>query len=160
MSSVIHRILAQKITAMASMDSIVTDPGRHENVVRNIIELHGVLVATVNPLLDTDIVVELESRKVAIPHGASRMVHPTDLGIGVLKKLVGAVNQLHSLYTLLTKTAVVEGFDGCDEIRIGKEGLHVLDYTTRCVFYYRKVNKMHKYLYSHDRKLKPKCDSR
>jgi hypothetical protein len=36
--------------------------------------------------------------------------------------------------------------------------LHVLDYTTRCVFYYRKVNKMHKYLYSHDRKLKPKCD--
>jgi hypothetical protein len=38
--------------------------------------------------------------------------------------------------------------------------LHVLDYTTRCVFYYRKVNKMHKYLYSHDRKLKPKCDSR
>jgi hypothetical protein len=101
------------------MDSIVTDPGGERNIVRKIIKLHGVLVATVNPLLDTDIVVELESGKVAIPHGASRMVHPTDLGIWVLKKLVGAVDQLHSLYTLLAKAAVVESFDGCDEIRIG-----------------------------------------
>jgi len=92
---------------MASMDSIVTDPGRHENVVRNIIELHGVLVATINPLLDADVVVELESFHVAIPHGASRMVHPTNLGIGVLKKLVGAVDQLHGLYTLLTKATIV-----------------------------------------------------
>lgn len=136
---------------MASMDSIVTDPGRHENVVRNIIELHGVVVATVDPLLDADVVVELESVHVTDPHGAGRVIHPTDSGIGVSSQLVGAVDQLHGLYTLLTKTAVVEGFDGCDEIRIGKEGLHVLDYTTRCVFYYRKAQKMHKYLYNHDR---------
>jgi hypothetical protein len=39
-------------------------------------------------------------------------------------QLVSAVDQLHSLYTLLAKTAVVESFDGCDEIRIGEECLH------------------------------------
>lgn len=144
---------------MASMDSIVTDPRRESNVVRKIIELHGIVVATVDPLLNTDVVVELESVHVTDPHGAGGVIHPTDPGIGISSQLVGAVDQLHGLYTLLTKTAVVEGFDGCDEIRIGKEGLHVLDYTNRCVFYYRKVNKMHKYLYSHDRKLKPKRDS-
>ena len=118
------------------MDSIVTDPGGERNIVRKIIEFHGVLVATVDPLLDANVVVELESVHVTNPHGAGRVIHPTDLGTGVSSQLVGAVDQLHSLYTLLAKTAVVESFDGCDEIRIGEERLHVLDYTTRCVFYY------------------------
>ena len=49
------------------MDSIVTDPGGERNIIRKIIELHGVLVATVDPLLDTDVVVELESVHVADP---------------------------------------------------------------------------------------------
>ena len=128
------------------MDSIVTDPGGERNIVRKIIELHGVLVTTVDPLLDTDVVVELESIHVTDPHGAGRVIHPTDLGTGVSSQLVGAVNQLHSFYTLLAKTAVVESFDGCDEIRIGEERLHVLDYTTGCTFYYRNAHNAYKYL--------------
>ena len=74
------------------MDSIVTDPGGERNIVRKIIELHGVLVATVDPFLDTDVVVELESVHVADPHGTGRVIHPTDLGTGVSSQLVGAVN--------------------------------------------------------------------
>jgi len=119
MNRIIRRILTKKVRAMASVDSIVANPVGHLNIIRKIIKLHRVIVPTLNPLLDADIVVELEGRQVATPHGASRVVSPADLSIGVGRKLVSAVDQLHGLNTLLAKTTVVEGFDGCYEIRIG-----------------------------------------
>ena len=118
MHRIIIRILTKKVRAMASVDSIVANPVGHLNIIRKIIVLHGVVVATLNPLLNADIVVELESGQVTTPHSASRVISPANLGIGVGSKLVGAVDQLHGFNTLLAKAAIVEGFDGCDEIRI------------------------------------------
>ncbi len=119
MHSVIIRILTKKVRTMASMDSIVANPVRHLNIIRKIIELHSVVVATINPLLNADIVIELKSGQVTTPHSASRVVSPTDPGTGVGSKLVSAVNQLHGFNTLFAKTAVIKSFDGCDEVGIG-----------------------------------------
>jgi len=119
MHRIIIRILTKKVRAMASVDSIVANPVGHLNIIRKIIVLHGVVVTTLNPLLDADIVVKLEGGQVTTPHGASRVVSPTNLGTGVGSKLVSAVNQLHGFNTLLTKTTVVESFDGCDEVGVG-----------------------------------------
>jgi len=119
MHRIIIRILTKKVRAMASVDSIVANPVGHLNIIRKIIVLHGVVVTTLNPLLDADIVVKLKGRQVTTPHGAGRVVSPTNLGTGVGSKLVSAVNQLHGFNTLLAKTPIIESFDRCDEVRIG-----------------------------------------
>ena len=120
---------------MASMDSVVANPVGHLNIIRKIIELHSVVVATLNPLLNADIVVELESGQITTPHGASRVISPTNLGTGVGSKLVSAVDQLHGFNTLLTETAVIESFDGCDEVGIRQECLHGLNHSDWSAFY-------------------------
>ena len=88
------------------MDTLVTDPRGHHNVLREVIKLHGVVVATGNPLLDAHIVVELERIHVAVPHVACRVICPT-LGGQAASELVSAVYKLHRLDTLLTKATVV-----------------------------------------------------
>ena len=128
MHRIIIRILTKKVRAMASVDSIVANPVGHLNIIRKIIVLHGVVVTTLNPLLNANIVVELESRQVTTPHGASRVVSPTNLGTGVGSKLVSAVNQLHGFNTLLAKTAIIESFNRCDEVGVRQKCLHDLDY--------------------------------
>ena len=128
MHRIIIRILTKKVRAMASVDSIVANPVGHLNIIRKIIVLHGVVVATLNPLLDADIVVKLEGGQVTTPHGASRVVSPTNLGTGVGSKLVSAVDQLHGFNTLLAKTAIIESFNRCDEVGVRQKCLHDLDY--------------------------------
>ena len=62
MHRVIRRILTKKVRTMASMDSIVANPVGHLNIIRKVIVLHRVVVTSIDPLLNTDIVVELKSR--------------------------------------------------------------------------------------------------
>ena len=119
MHSIVIRVLTKKVRAMASVDSIVANPVGHLNIIRKIIVLHSVVVAPIDPLLNADIMIKLEGWQVTAPHSASRVIRPTNLGTGVGSKLVGAVNQLHGFNTLLAKTAVIESFDGCDEVGIG-----------------------------------------
>ena len=88
------------------MDTLVTDPGGHHNVLRKVVKLHGVVVATGDPLLDAHVVVELEGIHVAVPHVASRVVCPTLDGQSA-SELVSAVYKLHRLNTLLAKATVV-----------------------------------------------------
>ena len=92
---------------MASMDSIVANPVGHLNIIRKVIVLHGIVVTAIDPLLNTDIVVELKSRQITAPHSASRVISPTNLGTGVGSKLVGAIYKLHGLYALFAKATVV-----------------------------------------------------
>ena len=88
------------------MDTLVTDPRRHHNVLREFVKLHGVVVATRNPILDAHVVVELEGIHVAVPHVAGRVVCPT-LDGQAASELVSAVYKLHRLDTLLAKATVV-----------------------------------------------------
>ena len=84
------------------MNALVAKPVRQHDGARSLVELHGVLEATIDPLLHHDVVVVLEGIHIASPHGACRMVSPTHLGVRVLQQLVSAVYKLHSLDTLLT----------------------------------------------------------
>ena len=88
------------------MNTLVTDPRWHHNVLREVVKLHGVVVATRNPLLDAHVVVELEGIHVAVPHVASRVICPT-LDGQAASKLVSAVYKLHSFDALLAKATVV-----------------------------------------------------
>ena len=88
------------------MDTLVTDPRGHHNVLRKVVKLHGVVVATGDPLLDAHVVVELEGIHVAIPHVAGRVVCPTFDGKAA-SKLVSAVYKLHRFDALLAKATVV-----------------------------------------------------
>ncbi len=88
------------------MDTLVTDPRGHHNVLRKVVKLHGVVVATGDPLLDAHVVVELEGIHVAIPHVAGRVVCPT-LDGKAASELVSAVYKLHCLDTLLAKATVI-----------------------------------------------------
>jgi len=107
------------------MELIVPKPVRQHDGARKLVELHGVLETTADPFLYHDVVVVLQSVHVAIPHGASRMVSPTDLGSGVLHELVSAVYKLHSLDTLLTKATIVQRPCGLVKTIVRKESLHV-----------------------------------
>jgi len=106
------------------MELIVSKPVRQHDGARKLVELHGVLEATADPLLYYDVVVVLQSVYVARPHGASRMVGPTDLGSGILHELVSAVYKLHSLDTLLAKATVVQRPCGLVETIVREKSLH------------------------------------
>ncbi len=88
------------------MNTLVTDPRWHYNALWEVVKLHGVVVATRNPLLDAHVVVELERIHVAVPHVAGRVVCPT-LDGQAASELVSAVYKLHRLNTLLAKATVV-----------------------------------------------------
>lgn len=88
------------------MDTLVTDPGRHHNILWEVVELHGVVVTTGDPLLDTHVVVELEGIHVAVPHVTSRVICPT-LDGKTASELVSGVYKLHCLDALLAKATVV-----------------------------------------------------
>ncbi len=118
MNRIISRILTKKVRAMASVDSIVANPVGHLNIIRKIIILHGVVVATLDPLLNADIVVEFEGRQITTPHGTCRVISPTNLSTGVSSEFISAVNQLHGLHTLFTKATVIKSFDGRYEVWI------------------------------------------
>lgn len=104
---IIRRIFADQVRAVAGMNTFVANPWGHHNRARKLIKLHGVFEASADPFLNDDVVVVLKGIHVACPHGASRMVSPTDLGVGILKQLVSAVYKLHSLDTLLAKATIV-----------------------------------------------------
>lgn len=91
---------------MAAMDTLVTDPGRHHNVLWEVVKLHGVVVSPRNPLLDAHVVVKLEGIHVAVPHVAGRVIRPA-LDGKTASELVSAVYKLHRLNTLLAKATVV-----------------------------------------------------
>jgi len=88
------------------MDALVTDPRGHHNVLGQVVKLHGVVVATGDPLLDAHVVVELERIHVAVPHIAGGVIRPT-LDEQAASKLVSAVYKLHRFDALLTKATVV-----------------------------------------------------
>lgn len=105
------------------MDALVTNPRGHHNVLGEIVKLHGVVVATGDPLLDAHVMVELEGIHVAVPHVASRVICPTFDGQAA-SELVSAVYKLHRLNTLLAKATVVQSLNGLVKICVGKECLH------------------------------------
>ena len=118
MHRIIRRILTKKVRTMASMDSIVANPVGHLNIIRKVIILHRVIVTTIDPLLNADIMVKLESRQITAPHGTSGVISPTNLSTGIGRKPVSAVDQLHGLYALLAKATVIESFDRRYEVWI------------------------------------------
>ncbi len=88
------------------MNTLVTDPRGHHNVLWEVVKLHGVVVTTRNPLLNAHVVVELEGIHVAVPHVACGVIRPT-LDGQAASELVSAVYKLHCLDTLLAKATVV-----------------------------------------------------
>jgi len=88
------------------MNTLVTNPRWHHNVLREVVKLHGVVVATRNPLLDAHVVVELEGIHVSVPHVTSRVICPT-LDGKTASELVSGVYKLHCLDALLAKATVV-----------------------------------------------------
>jgi len=83
------------------MNILPANPMRELDGLRKLVQLHGILKPTANPLLNREVVVQLESVKVAPPHGTSRMVSPSDLGVGIGCELQRAVNKLHGFKPLL-----------------------------------------------------------
>lgn len=119
-----NRILAKEVGTMAGMKVFPPKPMRKSNNLGDLVGLHGVLEPTNNPLLDSEVVVHLESVEVAAPHGASRVVGPSDLGVGVGGELQRAVYKLHGFKPLLAQTLVVQHLKRLVERRVGQEGLH------------------------------------
>jgi len=119
-----NRILAKEVGAMASVNVLPTNPVRKLDGLRKLVQLHRVLKPTADPLLNGDVVVHLESVEVATPHGASRVVGPSDLGVGVGCELQRAVDKLHGFKPLLAQTLVVQHLKRLVERRVGQEGLH------------------------------------
>ena len=115
---------------MAVVELGDAEPMRHLDLVRQIVELHGVLVATQDPLSNAHVVVELESIEAADPHDASRMVCPTLDRLTTLQ-LERRIDKLHGFDTLLTKTTVVEALGGLNERVVWQEGLHGCKVSTR-----------------------------
>jgi len=106
------------------VDARIAEPMRHLNLgVRQIVELHGIVVATLDPLCDAHVVVELESIHVANPHDASRMVSPALDRLTTLQ-LERRVDKLHGFDTLLTQAAIIEAGDRKGKRRIRQESLH------------------------------------
>lgn len=108
---------------MATVETLVTDPRRHHNVLRKVVKLHGVVVASGDPFLNAHVVVELEGIHVAIPHVAGRVVCPA-LDGQAASELVSAVYKLHRLDPLLAKASVVQSLNGLVKICVGEKGLH------------------------------------
>jgi len=108
---------------VAAMNTLVTDPRGHHNVLREVVKLHGVVVAPGDPFLNAYVVVELEGIHVAIPHVAGRVICPT-LDGHAASELVSAVYKLHCLDPLLAKATVVQSLNGLVEICVGEECLH------------------------------------
>jgi len=106
------------------VETWVTKPVRHlDLLIRQVVELHGIVVATLDPLCDAHVVVELESIHVANPHDASRMVSPTLDRLTTLQ-LERRVDKLHGFYTLLSQAAIVEAGDRKGKRRVWQESLH------------------------------------
>ena len=103
-----NRILADKVGAMTGMKVFSAKPMRKRDGLRKLIQLHRVLEPTADPLLDGDVMVQLESVEVATPHGTSRVVSPSDLDVGIGCELQRAVNKLHGFKPLLAQTLVVQ----------------------------------------------------
>lgn len=82
---------------MAGMNVLPANPMWKRDGLRKLVQLHRVLEPTADPLLDRDVMVQLESVKVAAPHGTRRVVSPPDLGVGIGCELQRAVNKLHGL---------------------------------------------------------------
>jgi hypothetical protein len=59
------------------------------------------------------------------------MIRPSDLGIGVLGKLERAVYKLHSLYTLLSESFIVQSLKRVREIGMGQEVCIASDYSSQ-----------------------------
>jgi len=108
---------------VATVETLVTNPWGHHNALREVVKLHGVVVATGDPLLDAHVVVELKGIHVAIPHVAGRVICPT-LDGHAASELVSAVYKLHCLDPLLAKATVVQSLNGLVEICVGEKGLH------------------------------------
>jgi hypothetical protein len=80
---------------MAGVNVLSANPMRKCDGLREIIQLHRVLEATNDPLLNGKVVIHLESIKVSTPHGTGRMISPPDLGSRISLKLESTVNKLH-----------------------------------------------------------------
>ena len=119
-----RRIFADQIGAVTGMELVIAKPVRQHDGARKLVKLHGVLEATADPFLYHDVVVVLQGIQVARPHGASRVVSPTDLSSGILHKLVSAVYKLHSLDTLLAKATIVQRPCGLVETIVREKSLH------------------------------------
>lgn len=117
-------VFAEEVGTMARMKVFPPKPMRKSNDLGDLVGLHGVLKPTNDPLLDSEVVVHLESVKVASPHGTSRVVSPSDLGVGIGCELQGAVDKLHGFKPLLAQTLVVQHLKRLVEARVGQEGLH------------------------------------
>ena len=118
-----YRIFAQQIATVAAVNTLVTNPRGHHNILREVVKLHGVVVATGDPLLDAHVMVELEGIHIAVPHVAGGVIRPT-LDGHAASELVSAVYKLHRLNTLLAKATVVQSLNGPVKICVGKKGLH------------------------------------
>lgn len=103
-----NRVFAEEVRAMAGMNVLPANPMRERDGLRKLVQLHRILEPTNDPLLDSEVVVHLESVKVATPHGTSRVVSPSDLGVGIGCELQRAVNKLHGFKPLLAQTLVVQ----------------------------------------------------
>lgn len=86
---------------MGPMELYVTDPRRQINAVRDIVELHRILVATALPLDDGKVVVQLETVEITIPHGTGWMVSPALYRLSTFK-LESGIDELHGFDSLLS----------------------------------------------------------
>jgi hypothetical protein len=99
---VVVRVFANQVSTVAVPDPIVVQPRRHDEVAI-ITLLHGVIVASTNPLVNTYIHVMSKGWSIAFPHLKCRMTAPAFGGRSVSKNIM----KLHSLNTLLAKTTIV-----------------------------------------------------
>ena len=96
-----NRVFTKEVGTMGPMELYVTDPRRQINAVRDIVELHRILVSTALPLDDGKIVVQLETVKVTIPHGTGWMVSPALYRLSTFE-LESGIDELHGFDSLLS----------------------------------------------------------
>jgi hypothetical protein len=87
---------------MRNPNPVVAHPRRY-NKIAIVTLLHGVIVASTNPLVNTYIHVLSKGWSISFPHLKCRMTAPAFGGRSVSKDVV----KLHSFNTLLAKTAIV-----------------------------------------------------
>lgn len=106
---------------MACVEKLVADPWGICYFAGNFFHLHVVVVPAIDPLLDTQVEVDLEGVLVPAPHLRYGVIAPPFR----LCSLKEDIEDLMCFNSLLAKSTVIKGFEGCSEVAVGKEGLQM-----------------------------------